>query len=79
MEVPRLGVESELQLQAYTTASRDPSHSNSFTETPEKTELLRSDFGSSCCGSAEMNLTSIHENTGLNPGLDQWIKDPVLL
>ena len=26
MEVPRLGVESELQLLAYTTAARDPSH-----------------------------------------------------
>ena len=26
MEVPRLGVESELQLPAYTTATRDPSH-----------------------------------------------------
>ena len=30
------------------------------------------------CGAAEMNLTSIHEDAGLTPGLDQWIRDLVL-
>ena len=25
-----------------------------------------------------MNLTSIHEDKGLNPGLTQWVKDPAM-
>ena len=33
---------------------------------------------SSCCGSAVMNLTSIHEDMGLIPGPAEWVKDPVL-
>ena len=37
-------------------------------------------FGSSHCGSAETNPTSIHEDAGLIPGLgDQLVKDPSLL
>ena len=36
-------------------------------------------FGSSCCGSVVMNLTSIHEDTGSIPALSQGVKDLALL
>ena len=35
--------------------------------------------GSSHCGSAETNPTSIHEARGLIPGLAQWVKALALL
>ena len=41
-------------------------------------QLKIKDWGSSCCGSAEMNLASIHEVAGLIPGLTWQGKDPVL-
>ena len=40
--------------------------------------LLKS-YPRSYCGTAEVNLTSIYENTGLIPGLAQWVKDLALL
>ena len=33
---------------------------------------------SSYCGEAETNLTSIHEDASLIPGLTQWVVDPAL-
>ena len=33
---------------------------------------------SSCYGSVVTNLTNIHEDVGLIPGLALWVKDPVL-
>ena len=54
-------------------------HALSSAFTPNKSKKLKSGkknkIRSSHCGSVEMNLTCIHEDTGLIPGLDQWVKD----
>ena len=36
-------------------------------------------YRSSHCGSAEVNLTSIHEDAGSIPGLTWWVRDLALL
>ena len=33
---------------------------------------------SSHCGAAETNLTNVHKDAGLIPGLTHWARDPVL-
>ena len=45
---------------------------------PVSSQVKSERFGSSYHGSAVTNLTCIHENTGLIPGLAQWVKDPAL-
>ena len=49
------------------------------TETYIKGVLKRVVWGVPIVAQQLKNLTSIHEDTGLIPGLAQWIKDPVLL
>ena len=42
-------------------------------------ELLKKlKFGGSFHGAVETNMTSIHEDAGSIPGLDQWVKDLAL-
>ena len=45
----------------------------------QNAEGKRGKVWSSHCGSAVMNLASIHKDLDSTPGPDQWIKDLVLL
>ena len=44
----------------------------------EKLSTKMVNIRSSHQGSVVMNLTRIHEDEGLIPGLSQWVKDPAL-
>ena len=44
---------------------------------PPKRPIFKQRPRSSHCGSVETNLTSIHEEAGLIPGLTQWVKSGV--
>ena len=44
-----------------------------------KLHFKTGDKKSSYCGSSVTNLTSIHEDVGLIPGLAQWVRDLALL
>ena len=55
---------------------KEGSHADGLLHAIEKIEkiiFLKSHSWSSCCGSGEMNLTSIHEDEGSIPGLTQWV------
>ena len=51
---------------------------NRYNSSPLQMRLKNESLGSSCCGSAVTNLTSIHEDWGSIPGLAHWVKYPGL-
>ena len=53
-------------------------HTTAEHDTDELENMKTVYFGSSHCGSAVPNLTSIHKDTGSIAGLTQWVKDLVL-
>ena len=69
-------VQSQLYSQSYKRLSIQ--HAPRFLKLCMSLPLLENYVpGSSCHGSVITNLTSIHEDEGLIPGLAQWVEDPV--
>ena len=44
-------------------------------ESVQERVLRKTELGSSCRGSTDMNLTTVHEDAGSIPSLAQWVQD----